>query len=238
MGKLRRDNRSPSCGSASEMILFASVTVFGFLVGYLFGGRLRRFEELHLRWSWLAVAGLALQFVPLPGGAVGGDLAVRTAVLSCSYVLLLTFAALNIRLAGVPLLFVGLALNFAVIASNGGMPVSREALEASDQADLLQVLIDEGAAKHHLLTGDDVLTPLADVIPVGGPIKQVISLGDVFIYPGIVWLIVAVMRGRIPRTSRAGPGSYRGKHRKGSAPMAHPGSPALPPAATMSGTAR
>jgi hypothetical protein len=134
------------------MILFVAVIVFAFLVGWVLGGRLRRFEELHLRWSWLAVAGLAIQFVPLPSGAIGTDLAVRTAVLSCSYVLLLAFAVLNIRLAGVPLLLVGLTLNLVVIASNGGMPVSREALESSGQADVLQVLIDEGAAKHHLLT--------------------------------------------------------------------------------------
>lgn len=195
------------------MILFAAVILLAFLLGYVFGGRVRRFEQLHLRWSWLAVAGLALQFVPLPDGASGTDLVVRTAVLSCSYLLLLAFAALNIRLAGVPLIFVGLALNLLVIASNGGMPVSREALESSGQGDVLQVLIDEGAAKHHLLTDDDVLTPLADVIPVGGPIKQVVSLGDVFVYAGVVWLIVAVMRGRIPQTSRAGP-RRRGAHRK------------------------
>ncbi|MEP7033448.1 MAG: DUF5317 domain-containing protein [Actinomycetota bacterium] len=196
------------------MILFAAVILLAFLLGYVFGGRVRRFEQLHLRWSWLAVAGLALQFVPLPDGATGTDLVVRTAVLSCSYVLLLVFAALNIRLAGVPLVFAGLALNLLVIASNGGMPVSRGALESSGQGDVLQVLIDEGAAKHHLLTDDDVLTPLADVIPVGGPIKQVVSLGDVFVYAGVVWLIVAVMRGRIPQTSRAGPRSKRGAHRK------------------------
>jgi hypothetical protein len=196
------------------MILFAAVILFAFLLGYVFGGRIRRFEQLHLRWSWLAIAGLALQFVPLPDGATGTDLVVRTAVLSCSYVLLLVFAALNIRLAGVPLVFAGLALNLLVIASNGGMPVSRGALESSGQGDVLQVLIDEGAAKHHLLTDDDVLTPLADVIPVGGPIKQVVSLGDVFVYAGVVWLIVAVMRGRIPQTSRAGSRSKRGAHRK------------------------
>ena len=196
------------------MILFAAVILLAFLLGYVFGGRIRRFEQLHLRWPWLAVVGLGLQFVPLPDGAIGTDLVVRTAVLSCSYLLLLAFAALNIRLAGVPLILAGLALNLLVIASNGGMPVSREALESSGQGDVLQELIDEGAAKHHLLTDDDVLTPLADMIPVGGPIKQVVSLGDVFVYAGVVWLIVAVMRGRIPQTGRAGPGSKRGAHRK------------------------
>ena len=220
------------------MILFASVIVLAFLVGYVFGGRIRHFEELHLRWSWLAVAGLALQFVPLPDGATGTDLVVRTAVLSCSYVLLLTFAALNIRLSGVPLLFLGLAPEPRGDRVERGMPVSRGALESSGQGDVLQVLIDEGAAKHHLLTDDDVLTPLADVIPVGGPIKQVMSIGDVCVYVGLMWLIVAVMRGRIPETSRVRPGSYRGKHRKGAASTADQESPAFPPATTMSGTAR
>ena len=219
------------------MILFASVIVVAFLVGLLSGGRIRRFEDLHLRWPWLAVAGLALQFVPLPDGAVGTDLVVRTTVLVCSYLLLLTFAALNIRLAGVSALFVGLALNMVVIGANGGMPVSRGALESSGQGDVLQLLIDEGAAKHHLLTDGDVLTPLADVIPVGGPIKQVVSVGDVFVYAGVVWLIVAVMRGRIPPESLRGQGAYRGKHRKGAEPTADLEPPSIPPAATMSGTA-
>lgn len=219
------------------MILFASVIVVAFLVGLLSGGRIRRFEDLHLRWPWLAVAGLALQFVPLPEGAAGTDLVVRTAVLMCSYVLLLAFAGLNIRLAGVSVLFVGLALNMVVIGANGGMPVSRGALESSGQTDELQLLIDEGARKHHLLTDGDVLTPLADVIPVGGPIKQVVSVGDVFVYAGVMWLIVAVMRGRIPPESLRGQGAYRGKHRMGAEPPADLEPPSSPPAATMSGTA-
>lgn len=219
------------------MILFASVIVVAFLVGLLSGGRIRRFEDLHLRWPWLAVAGLALQFVPLPEGAAGTDLVVRTAVLMCSYVLLLAFAGLNIRLAGVSVLFVGLALNMVVIGANGGMPVSRGALELSGQTDELQLLIDEGARKHHLLTDGDVLTPLADVIPVGGPIKQVVSVGDVFVYAGVMWLIVAVMRGRIPPESLRGQGAYRGKHRMGAEPPADLEPPSSPPAATMSGTA-
>lgn len=219
------------------MILFASVIVVAFLVGLLSGGRIRRFEDLHLRWPWLAVAGLALQFVPLPEGAAGTDLVVRTAVLMCSYVLLLAFAGLNIRLAGVSVLFVGLALNMVVIGANGGMPVSRGALESSGQTDELQLLIDEGARKHHLLTDGDVLTPLADVIPVGGPIKQVVSVGDVFVYAGVMWLIVAVMRGRIPPESLRGQGAYRGKHRMGAEPPADLEPPSSPPATTMSGTA-
>jgi hypothetical protein len=208
------------------MILFLAVVVLSVLLGLALRGSLLRFGELHLRWWGLVLAGLALQFVPLPDGRAGTDLLARVAVLSCSYSLLVIFAALNVRLPGMSLVLIGLVLNAAVIVPNGGMPVSAEALERSGQEDLLHVLVEEGAAKHHLMTDDDVLTPFADVIPIPEPIGQVVSVGDVFVYAGLAWLIVAVMLGRTRATTPEGPRRYQGKHRpgRGSGPAA-----ALPP---------
>lgn len=218
------------------MILFLGVILLAIVVGYLAGGRLRMFERLELRWWWLAPIGLALQAVPLPNARGGTDLAVRVGVLSLSYLLLLAFAAANLRVAGVSLVMIGLASNMLVIGVNGGMPVGRDALERSGQADLLALLLKDEGAKHHLMTPDDHLTQLGDVIPVGSPIKQVVSVGDLFVYAGLAWLIVAVMRGRTrglgrpPETER-----YRGKHRPGSAAQAGPTSPIPPAGATTSG---
>lgn len=217
------------------MILFLGVIGLAVLAGYLVGGRMRRFERLDLRWWALAPLGLAIQALPLPDGRHGTDLWVRIAVLSVSYLMLLTFAAKNIRIAGVPLVFAGLALNLAVIAPNGGMPVGQHALEASGQADVLKLLLQDEGAKHHLMTPDDHLTPLGDVIPLGPPIKQVMSVGDVFVYLGLGWLIVAVMRGRTA-VSPPAPSRYRGKHRKGSR-AASPGPPS-PAEARTSGFGR
>jgi Family of unknown function (DUF5317) len=216
------------------VILFLGVIVLAIGTGLVAGGRLRRFERLELRWWLLAPVGLALQAVPLPNARHGTDLVVRVAVLSLSYILLLIFAGANLRMAGVSLVMVGLASNMLVIAANGGMPVSGHALEASGQTDVLQLLLKDEGAKHHLMTPADHLTPLGDVIPIGSPVKQVVSVGDVFVYAGLAWLIVAVMRGRIrepdrPRESER----YQGKHRPGSAARAAP----VPPAgATRSGT--
>ncbi|GIU96691.1 MAG: hypothetical protein KatS3mg013_0494 [Actinomycetota bacterium] len=48
------------------------------------------------------------------------------------------------------------------------------------------------AVRHPRLAGPgDVLMPVADVIPVGPPINQVMSAGDVVAYGGIIWLIVS-----------------------------------------------
>lgn len=222
------------------MTLFASVAILAVGLAYAFGGRLRRFERLRLRWWWLAVLGLAIQFAPLPEGPDGRDLVVRTAVLSISYVMLLTFAVVNIYLPGLPLVLIGLACNFTVIAANGGMPVSAEALVDSGQAEELEMLRGDGSQKHHLMTEDDHLTFLADVIPLPKPIGQAISAGDVLVYGGLILLVVATMRGRIPSRTPTSWGAYRGKHRPGSTEQEpHPvtlGPSASPPAAMRSGS--
>ncbi|MBI2238320.1 MAG: DUF5317 domain-containing protein, partial [Actinobacteria bacterium] len=178
------------------MTLLLAVIVVSIATGYAVGGRLGRFEQLRLRWWGLAPIGLAMQLAPLPDLQGDGERLLGVGLLIGSYALLLAFVAANARVAGFPLLFVGLALNLAVIAANGGMPVSRPALEASGQTRSLHLLEEGEGGKHHLLGKGDVLTALADVIAVGRPIGQVVSVGDVVAYGGVIWLVVAVMRGR------------------------------------------
>jgi hypothetical protein len=219
------------------MVLFASAIALAIALGYVFGGRLKGLGELRVRWWGLALGGLALQFVPLPEGSGGTDLIVRTAVLSASYVLLLSFGAVNLKLPGMPLVLLGLATNLIVIAANGGMPVSAAALRNSGQAELIPQLREAGADKHHLMGEGDVLTPLGDVIGVPKPIGQAVSIGDVFQYAGLMWLAIAAMRGRIPSSQMASE-PYRGKHRRGEPPVrARDPAPPMPlPAAMRSGT--
>jgi hypothetical protein len=211
------------------------VLALAIIAGYLVRGRLKNLDQIRLRWWWLAIAGLGIQVLPLPEGDAGTDLLVRTGVLALSYALLLVFALANVRLPGMPLIFVGLLCNAVVITANGGMPVSVEALAEADQAEVIEALEDEGSDKHHRLDDDDVLTFLADVIAIPPPIGAVVSVGDLFVYAGLIWLIVAAMRARAPMASSAHPG----KHRRGAASVAHVHrSPPDPPAAaTTSGSA-
>jgi hypothetical protein len=197
------------------MILFVGVIVVALAVGLVAGGSLQRFGELRLRWWLLAPVGFALQGVPMPDGRHGGDLYIRVLVFGVSYVLVLAFAIKNWRVTGVPIIVIGLLLNGLVVTVNGGMPVSESALKASGQADVLHLLLEDQGAKHHLETPSDHLTPLGDVIPVPPPVRQVMSVGDVFVYAGLVWLIIAVMRGQTDGLDRRQePESYRGRHRR------------------------
>jgi hypothetical protein len=176
------------------MILLVAVIVVAVAGGYLLGGKARNFENLRLRAWWLAPVGLLLQ-VQFPWLAdAGRDAGVP--YLIASYGLLILFAALNIRLAGFVLILVGLSLNLLVVSVNRGMPVTRGALIASGQGGVLDDLRNGLGAKHHLADDDDVLLPLADVIAIPEPIAQVMSVGDIFVYAGVVWLVIATMRGR------------------------------------------
>jgi hypothetical protein len=220
------------------MRLLLAVIVLAVALGYLVGGRPSQLKRVRLRWWGLTIAGLAIQFLPLPEGRAGSDVLVRTAVLATSYALLLTFALANVRQAGMPLVALGLGCNALVIVANGGMPVSVQALRDSGQADVVRILVDEGADKHHELTDDDELTFLADAIPIPQPIGQVASVGDVFVYAGLIWFVVAAMRERTPTWDSTKPSEVRGKHRRGEPPAVHgsPPPPEAPPATTTSGT--
>jgi uncharacterized protein DUF5317 len=174
------------------MRLILLTVLVALAVGFLAGGSLREFPTVKTRWWWLALAGVAMQFV-----TGGGTL--ETALLLGSFVVLLAFVAANVRAPGLALVLVGLLLNIAVIAANQGMPVTRYALVESGQADTLPELAANADGQKHLLADDDtLLLPLGDVIPLGGPIRQAMSIGDILVHLGIGWFIVIAMRRREP----------------------------------------
>ena len=112
--------------------------------------------------------------------------------------LLWIFAVVNRGVTGFPLIMVGVALNFLVIAANDGMPVWRQALVASGQVDTVGDLVNEADSyvKHHLAGPDDVVLFLGDVIAIPPPVAQAISIGDIFTYGGVAVVVVAGMRRR------------------------------------------
>lgn len=218
------------------MIVVLVVVLVGVIAGFLAGGSLRNFERVQIFWWGAAFGGLALQLVPAERW-FSDDVAVTT--LLASYGLLIAFVWVNRRLPAAPLLLVGLTLNALVIGLNGGMPVSERAIRAAGGTDVvLPSAVDD--AKHHLMTFDDVLTPLADVIGLPPPISTVLSIGDVVLYAGIVAFTILVMRGRFAGNRRppAWIPMYRGKHLPSARRLPRRSRPAAAPplAAASSGT--
>jgi hypothetical protein len=157
-------------------------------IGFLLGGRLRNLADLEIEWPWLALMGLALQFVTGPGSTV------PLVCLYLSFALLIVFTIKNIRVFGFPVILAGVLCNLLVIGINGGMPVSKHALRSSGQGQFLGDLENNPYPKHHLATDADLLRYLGDAIPVPSPVEQAISVGDILTYGGVGVVIVGAMR--------------------------------------------
>jgi hypothetical protein len=170
-----------------RLVLFTFPIAIG--LGYLLGGRLENLGGVRFRYAWAGLLGVILQFLPIEG--TPGYVA-----LVASFVLLLFVSASNWKLAGFLLVLAGLWMNFLVIVVNEGMPVAREAIVASGQADTLDDIADAGGNKHHLATDEDDLLFLGDVIAIPAPVKQAVSIGDIVAYAGAMWFVIAAMRGR------------------------------------------
>ena len=220
------------------VVLF--ILALAIAAGFVAHGSLRPFATLPIHWWGAALSGLALQALPFPSAASRTQV---SAIWAVSYLLLFGFAWVNRRLPGMPAVMLGLLLNAVVVVANGGMPVSIDAARSADSVANLPAR--GGSEKHHLMTDEDVLRPLGDVITVPQPIGALFSVGDVFLYGGLAWLVVMVMLGRSGENRRPPARwlqAYRGRHlpqrlrprRKPSTPDRSLGPPV---AAARSGTA-
>ena len=193
------------------MTLFAFALALGVVLGYILHGRLSNLASVRVRWWGIIPAALVLQLGPLPQGD-GTNLVIRTIILSISYAMIVVFTLVNVRVPGMVLIMVGVMANLAVIAVNGGMPVSADALRDSGQSVVLTELRGSAPDTHHLATEEDSLTFLGDVIGVPPPVARAISIGDIIVCLGLIWFIASSMRSpsaREQNRSRAGPSRGR-----------------------------
>jgi hypothetical protein len=160
-------------------------------------GGLRALLRLHLRGLPLIWIAAAVQFVRVTEQSwAAAFLEYRGGALPVAlmWVLAVTFVAVNFPAsswrmrAGFGALALGFTLNTVVIVVNGGMPFSARAARWAGLSE--QVIADAGTRYQQTAAGTR-LTALGDVIPV--PLLQkVISVGDVLMFVGISWLLVAL----------------------------------------------
>ena len=157
-----------------RMSFFFVTVALALGVALVTGGSLRSIAATELRHPGiLAVAvgiQLALEVLHPTSGTLGH---MASALLVASYVFLLLFCAANLRLRGLAVVAVGIALNGVVITLNSGMPV--RAPEAAV----------EQTTKHHAERPSDKLTGLGDIILVSA-VRQSLSFGDLIMMVGLV----------------------------------------------------
>src|SRR5215218_3257775 len=178
-----------------EPLLFLLVAGAGVAVGLARGGALDGLADSGVRSRWLALGCLAVQatvvVLPMPGA--GG-----TVLLVAALATLLGIARANGRLAGVPLLALGLLLNLLVVLANVGVPVSAATLERAG-IHLEQPAPHRPDAKHVLDRGDARLGLLG-----------VTGYGTVIELAGLFLLLQHLVRG--PGPFRREDGTAHGTH--------------------------
>ena len=157
------------------------------------GGRFLNLSEIKLRAWPLLILGFGMQLAAdrIPSDrSWSHDTAVAMVILS--FIPLLILVWLNRQEAGMWLVGIGVFMNFTVIAINSGMPVLPEAASIGLGRDITAV--DFNALPKHVLLDDTTrLAFLGDVIPVR-VIRNVISLGDVFLAIGLGVFVEDQMR--------------------------------------------
>ncbi|MEM8534653.1 MAG: DUF5317 family protein [Chloroflexota bacterium] len=157
---------------------------------------LRRLATLQFRGGWLAVLAGVSQILNVLIQQY------RVPLLIATIVFLGAFCILNYRLPGLILITVGVAMNLAAMAANGGMmPVQLEQLERAAGVPVADGTVLDNS-KGIALTDESANLPwFGDRLLLPGPLAQlaVWSVGDILLIWGVIRLLWVTMKG--PRTA-------------------------------------
>lgn len=174
--------------------MFIEAILLGFVVALLRKGKLKNIEKLHIKgWYLFLVAGI-IQFTI--SRLKGKNLFLGPVFFEeyfiyvhlFTYLLMIVGILLNIKKRFMIFIFIGLALNFIVIFSNGGkMPVSFQNAKGYEHytEELPEEMIYD--IKHSIVNEYTKFVYLADIIvlPPPYPLARIISIGDVFLMIGM-----------------------------------------------------
>jgi hypothetical protein len=149
----------------------------------ILGGRLQALASARPRRVWVILAALAIQVIAISVVPGWPRLLLVTAHL-LSYVMAGFFVWDNRRIAGLPAIALGGALNAVTIAANAGtLPASRAALARAGIHPVAGDFTNSGVLAHpHLAWLGDVFA-----IPAGWPMANVFSVGDLLILVGLAY---------------------------------------------------
>jgi hypothetical protein len=192
-------------------MLMLVLPLIALVVALVRGGSLQNLLSVPLRWPALVLLGLGLQlviFTPLRSRLPIEGLVPPLYLLSM--LIMVGWVVLNRRVPGMLWMGIGVVMNLAAIAANGGyMPVAPESTQIAGQVRELG----DSATIHNnsLLTSAPVqLWILTDILPIPAivPFANVFSIGDVFLTLGASIFLFRTIRPKpTPGTPSSAPGS-------------------------------
>jgi hypothetical protein len=145
-------------------------------------GSLARLSGLRLRGLWVAPVALALQ-VLITTIAPDGHRTLHVAVHIATYGLIGIFLLANRSVPGIMTIASGAFMNTVAIVANGGvMPAAATAQRLAG--------LTEGVGFHNsAVLAHSALLWLGDIIPVPGPLPNVMSVGDCVVFTGMLLVL-------------------------------------------------
>lgn len=145
-------------------------------------GSFHQLARMPFQSFWILFAALAIQvaleYVHVPKDRVD---TVGFGFLMTSYALILGFCFVNLRMRGMAIVAIGIAMNTLVIGLNQGMP-TKDPGRVNAQSEVVPAITTE--VKHRPEQSDDLLPFLGDIIVLRS-IKEVISFGDLVLAVGL-----------------------------------------------------
>lgn len=174
--------------------------VLGIIIGKLRGGEIGNLGKFMFRSSFLLVFALILQISTSILISVGNERVIdnRMTLYIISYIMLFIVLFLNLGRKSVWLILVGAMANFAAIVLNGGsMPIDIVLLEKMGFQNMLQS-IKIGAMPNYININEaySFTFYLAKrfATPKYYPLKQIFSIGDIFISLGLLIFTQGIMQ--------------------------------------------
>ena len=180
------------------MLTTVALAAIAVVAGLLRRGSFDRLASTRFRFLWLLWIGFAIQIGAQIWSPNWLTESWELAVLLISNALVAAFLISNFRLPGIALAGAGLVLNVLVIGLNGAMPVAEDASESAG----IRRSLEQAGLKHELLDSDTRLPWLGDVLPIPF-LREVLSIGDIFLALGIAYLVYARMTQTVGRHSLA-----------------------------------
>jgi hypothetical protein len=161
------------------VLVYAIAVVVALLIPLVTRGSFSRLLAVRWHFGLILFLGLAIQivleYVTIPREHWHDY---GFGLLVASYVLILAFAARNLVVRGMGIVFIGIACNALVITLNQGMPFK---VPAEWQGKSWT----QPTVKHHPQQSDDKLKFLSDIIVLKQPYDAVLSFGDLILLVGL-----------------------------------------------------
>lgn len=173
--------------------MFGISLIVAIILGYLLKGKLSHLMYLNIKGIWLILVGFVLErglnFFLKSGVLELGSLTYLLDLVM--YIMIFIFIRINIKLKPLWVMGIGFLMNAIVIFANGGaMPVSPKAMAymGIPTANML-------AGLYTIMNEETHFKILADILPIYlTKVGFVISLGDIVLCLGMIWLIIKGMR--------------------------------------------